>query len=140
MFNQKPKKKEEKTEVNAAEEAEAEVAQVPVKQTGVSTDNLKELIEKNIKWSQVIYNQNKQIKHRLTMITVLAWLKVFLIVVPIILGIIYLPPLIKEIWGQYGQMLFGGTAGSVSSVKDLNNILGSLSSEQVKEGLKLLGR
>ena len=66
---------------------------------------IKELIEKNIKWSQVIYNQNKKIKHRMTMLVVGNYLRLLLIIVPIILGIIYLPALFGDMWQQYGSTL-----------------------------------
>ncbi|PLX26437.1 hypothetical protein C0581_04500 [Candidatus Parcubacteria bacterium] len=66
---------------------------------------LKELIEKNIKWSQVIYNQNKKIKHRMTMMVIGSYLRLLLIVAPIILGIIYLPPLMSNLWEQYSATL-----------------------------------
>ncbi|HAT03767.1 MAG TPA: hypothetical protein DCS29_03275 [Candidatus Magasanikbacteria bacterium] len=79
---------------------------------------LKDLIEKNIKWSQVIYNQNKKIKHRLTLMVVGSYLRLVLILAPIILGIIYLPPLLNNLWNQYSDSL-GLQGVSFSEISDL---------------------
>ncbi|MBU0597206.1 hypothetical protein KJ641_04355 [Patescibacteria group bacterium] len=100
-----------------------------------SNDSLKELIEKNIKWSQVIYNQNKEIKHRLTLMTVATWVRILLFVIPIVLAIIFLPPLLDSVLGQYGDLLNSGGGGL-----DINSILDSLTPDQVEQGMKLLNR
>jgi len=72
----------------------------------VASDSLKELVEKNIKWSQIIYEQNRKIKHRLTWMAVGSYLRLALFIVPLILGIIYLPPLLSDVMQQY-QSVFG---------------------------------
>lgn len=68
-------------------------------------EELKKLIEKNIKWSQVIYNQNKKIKHRITMMVVGSYIRLFLILVPIIIGLIYLPDFIDAYFSKYSGIL-----------------------------------
>lgn len=74
---------------------------------------LKELIEKNIKWSQVIYEQNKKIKRRLTLMVFGNYLRLIIILTPIIFGIIYLPPLIQKLFENYGGVFesVGGKQG-----------------------------
>lgn len=95
-----------------------------------SHDSLKDLIEKNIKWSQVLYTQNKAIKRRLTIMAFGSYVRLVLILTPIILGIIYLPPLVADWLGKYHDLLntasssipleqifeqlFGGGASSTS--------------------------
>lgn len=69
---------------------------------------LTELIEKNIKWAQVIYNQNKKIQRRLSWMVFGSYFKLFLILVPLILGIIYLPPILSDFFTQYKQVFGGG--------------------------------
>lgn len=140
MKNKKAKKKEldKNSSLEAIEDQEIKeppVAEMRVSASGMSFE-IKELIQKNIKWSQVIYNQNKQIKHRLTLMTVASWVKLALIIIPIILGIIFLPALIQDVWGQYGELLKTSGSGGF----DLNSILNALSPEQVKETTKLLGQ
>ena len=67
-------------EVTLEEEKEPPKPERPVKD--MSTDELKSLVEKNIKWSQVIYNQNKKIKRRLTLMVLGSYLRFLLIIAP----------------------------------------------------------
>jgi len=66
-----------------------------------SHESLKELIEKNIKWSQVLYHQNKAINRRITFMAIGGYIRLALILIPIILGLIYLPPIINEMLDKY---------------------------------------
>lgn len=86
-------------------------------------DDLKKLIEKNIKWSQIIYEQNKKIKNRLTLMIVGSYLKIFLILAPIIIALFYLPPFINQIMKTYGGLLpsQGGTSSGI--MDELNKLL-----------------
>src|SRR3989344_2178533 len=65
---------------------------------GSDLSELRELLEKNIKWSQVIFEQNKRMKKRLTMMSVAGYIRLIIILVPIVLGLIYLPPILREVW------------------------------------------
>ena len=88
--------------------------------SGMVHDELKELVEKNIKWSQVIYNQNKKIKHRLTMMVIGNYVRLLLILAPIILGIIFLPALFDQ-YMSYFSTLLGGESGM--TLYDLGSLL-----------------
>lgn len=148
MSKEKEKKlKKEDTD----NELEVEEMAVPVAPAAVgaakASDNdndLKELIEKNIKWSQVIYNQNKKIKHRLTMMVVGSYLRLALIIVPIVLGIIYLPPLMEKFFEQY-QDVMGGVVFPVN-ITDLfqqlknNGTSINLNDPQLQESLRAMQR
>jgi len=68
-------------------------------------DGLEELIKKNIQWSQIIYEQNKKIKRRITFMVVGSYLRLALFFIPLILGIIYLPVLLGNVWGEYSSLL-----------------------------------
>lgn len=85
-------------------------------------ESLKALIEKNIKWSQVIYNQNRKIQGRLSWMVFGSYFRLFLILVPIIVGIIFLPPLISDFMKQYGSSL----SGSQQNLKEYLEIFRSL--------------
>ncbi|MFA4831415.1 MAG: hypothetical protein WC862_05435 [Patescibacteria group bacterium] len=100
-----------------------------------SGDDLKVLIEKNIKWSQIIYEQNKKIKHRITLMAVGSYVRLLIIIVPVILGIIFLPPLFKEVWNQYSQLLFGGADRGLG---DAEEIFSQVSGDQMGELLKMI--
>lgn len=63
---------------------------------GADLSWLKDVLEKNLKWSQIIYEQNRRINRKLAWAAVANWLRLLIIAVPIILGLLYLPPIIKE--------------------------------------------
>lgn len=92
------------------------VKEEPVKK--IDSNELKELVEKNIKWSQVIYNQNKKIQHRLTWMVVGSYVRLALLLAPIIVGLIYLPPLIIEFLRNYGSA-FGIDSNTFSQFGDV---------------------
>lgn len=77
-----------------------------------SDQTLKELMEKNLKWSQIIYEQNRKINNKLLWSAIADWLRVLLIVVPLVLGIIYLAPLLKGMISQYADLLGNGQTTS----------------------------
>lgn len=106
-----------KESFDAIQKKEKVVEKIELKKD-LSNAELKELIEKNIKWSQVIYNQNRKINRRLTWMTIGSYLRLALIIVPLILGIIYLPPLIMEFLENYGST-FGIDANTFSQFGDL---------------------
>lgn len=68
-------------------------------------DELKDLMIKSIQWSEAVYNQNKKIQNHLRWISIAGFLRLFIILIPIILGIIYLPPLFASVWDQYQSIL-----------------------------------
>lgn len=91
--------------------------------SGGKEDDLKKLIEKNIKWSQIIYQQNKKIKNRLTLMVVGSYLKIFLILAPIIIAIFYLPPFINQIMKTYGGLLPSQGGSPTGIMDELNKLL-----------------
>lgn len=111
------------------EENKPEVPPVPVANNG----NLKDLIEKNIKWSQAIYEQNEKIKRRITMMVVGSYLRLLLILVPLVLALIYLPPLLQQALSQYSELL--GIGGNMSG---LDKILSEVSPQDISQILKTI--
>ncbi|MEK7643692.1 MAG: hypothetical protein AAB390_00090 [Patescibacteria group bacterium] len=100
---------------------------VPKKETDHPSDgqggDLKSLIEKNIKWSQIIYEQNKKIKNRLTWMLIGDYLKIFLILAPLIIALLYLPPFISQLMKTYDAILPGQTGAPIGIMDELNKIL-----------------
>lgn len=93
-------------------------------------EEIKKLLEQNLKLTEEIYAMTKKIKSYVTFQKVMSLVYILLIVVPIILGIIYLPPLLKGVFDQYKSILgveFGGNPvesllkGGAGNL-DLNNI------------------
>ena len=78
-------------------------------------EEIKKLLEKNLKLTGEIYKMAKSIKSFILWQRIFSALKILIIVVPIIIGIIYLPPLLKDLINQYQSILGlgGGEAGSM---------------------------
>ncbi len=102
-------------------------------------DDLKSLVEKSIKWTEVVYEQNKKIKYRLNLIIWGGILKWLIILVPTILGIVYLVPLLTPYWKEYSGLLSGTNNGAVKT-EQLNNVLQGVSSSQLQEIMKSLNK
>lgn len=73
---------------------------------------LKELLEKNLEYNKAIYEQVEKTRKYIFWGRVVEAVKLTIIVVPIILGILYLPPLIKSFFSFY-QGLLGGAGGGL---------------------------
>src|SRR3989344_1972442 len=124
MFRHKEIKNDE---INKSSSSQEEVGGVAgVEKKSPSTDkpepSLKELIEKNLKWSQIIYEQNRKINNKLLWSAVANWLRLLVIVVPIILAFIFLPPLLKKAWSQYGDLL-GNAPATGAKQNSFENVL-----------------
>lgn len=84
-------------------------------------DNIKKLLEKNLELTEEILKMTKSIKNFTTHQRIFGILKLLIIVVPIILGIIYLPPLLKGITEQYKELLGikSEASGNITGLLDL---------------------
>ncbi|MSU75804.1 MAG: hypothetical protein EXS55_04815 [Candidatus Magasanikbacteria bacterium] len=98
---------------------------------------IKELLEKNLKWSQIIYEQNRKINTKLLWMNIGSWFRVFIIIAPVILGVIFFPSLYRKFQDRYGALFSiptNATKPSSSSVDEMLKVL-SLTAEQ-KEQLR----
>lgn len=110
-------------------------------------DSLKGLIEKNIRWSQANYELSKKINRKLLILVWGSYLKWLLILVPLILGAIYLPPLLNSLFSQY-QGLLGGTGtmnglnilGNLNNQGDLNSLLKQIPADKLQELMKVINK
>ncbi|PIR03169.1 MAG: hypothetical protein COV60_01760 [Candidatus Magasanikbacteria bacterium CG11_big_fil_rev_8_21_14_0_20_43_7] len=107
---------------------------------------LAELMKKNIQWSEAIFQQNKKIARTLKWSMIGSYLRLALILIPLIIGIIYLPPLLSAVWSQYQSVIGLGTGvpggeneslqmlieqfGGGASAIDVQNFLGKFSGGQ----------
>lgn len=100
-------------------------------------ESLEDLVRKNLKWSQIIYEQNRKINNKLLWSAVASWIHVLIIVIPLILALLYLPPLLKNVWSQYSNLL--GGENSTSSQSTVDSFLKMLNLDPAKqEQLKAL--
>lgn len=86
-------------------------------------EEIKKILEQNLELTKEIYVMTKKIKGYVTFQKVMSLVYIMLIVVPIVLSIIYLPPLLKGVFDQYKEVL-GIQPGSDSSIKNLLNGVG----------------
>jgi len=84
---------------------------------------LEELVRKNLAITESLQVQIHKIKRYIFWQYFASIFYFVLIVGPIILGIIYLPPLLKNVIAPYQELLGGGKAGGM----DINSILNGLS-------------
>ena len=102
---------------------------------------IKELLEKNLKWSQIIYEQNRKINSKLMWQSIFGWVRALLILVPLVWSLWYLPGFIKNLQNTYGP-LFGLKPvvqnSNTSSVDQLLKVLplDAAKQEQLKALLK----
>jgi len=83
-------------------------------------EDIKKLLEENLKLIQETHQMVKSIKKYIFMQSVWGFLKILIIVVPIILGFIYLSPLLKDAFKQYQNILGLQGAINLDSLGDEN--------------------
>ena len=69
-----------------------------------NNDDLKKLLELNLEKNEEILLISKDIKRYIKWQQIWSTLRFLLIAVPIVLGFIYLPPLLKDIFAQYRDL------------------------------------
>lgn len=74
-------------------------------------EEIKKLLEENLIYSKENYKYAKSIKRMLMFDQVMSVVKIVLVVVPLIWGVLYLAPYLKQVTGMYSELL-GGTSGS----------------------------
>jgi len=100
---------------------------------------IKELLEKNLKWSQIIYEQNRKINNKLMWSAVASWLRTFLILIPLILAILFLPAFIRGLQDTYGSLLGNKTTSVTPNINSIEQLLKILPLDPAKqEQLKML--
>jgi len=83
-------------------------------------EEIKKLLEQNLKLTQEIYTMTKKIRRYLAWQRLVSFFYLIIIVAPIILGIIYLPPLLRSVYNQYKGLL-GVQAGTTNPIQSLIN-------------------
>lgn len=92
--------------------------------TAEEARQVKKLLEQNLGLTKEIYAMTKKIKSYLAWQRLVGLVYLFLIIAPIILGAIFLPPLLKPMIDQYKDLLGvqpGVGSLNVNSVKNLLN-------------------
>ncbi len=99
---------------------EKETMHAPDTET-VATGDLRGLAIKNIQWSEAVYNQNKKMLKHMRWASIMGTLRLIILLIPIILGIIYLPELLSGMWEQYQSTL--GISGNIPDNETLRVLI-----------------
>jgi len=86
-------------------------------------EEIKKLLEKNLELNEEIYHMVRDLKNYIFWQRIWSVFKVLIIVVPLIIGFIYLPPLIKDMFTGY-QSLLGENANGLGGDLFKNGIGG----------------
>ncbi|MDO8592933.1 MAG: hypothetical protein Q7R92_04185 [bacterium] len=81
-------------------------------------EEIKKLLEQNLELTKEVYAMTKKIKNYITFQKVMSVFYILIIVVPVILSIIYLPPLLKNVFDQYKDLL-GVQSGAGNPLENL---------------------
>ena len=127
-------KKIEEPEVLSKEKIDA------IKDDPVTLEKIKELLTNNLKWSQIIYEQNRKINRKLFWASFFDYLKIALIVIPLVVGFFYLLPGINNLLNA-ADIFSGGKDGTSEQGASLDAFLNQLPLDQAKkEQIKTLLR
>ncbi len=89
-----------------------------------SDEDLRRMVEKNLKLTEDLHEKVKKINRFVVWSQIMGFIKIVLILGPIIIGIIFLPPLLKDVFKEYRQILEAGTG---AAGVDLNSLSPGLS-------------
>lgn len=68
-----------------------------------SAEDMKNILQKLVEQNEENYKLLKKIRSYQNMQTIVSYLKILIVVVPIVWGVIYLPSILKPFWNEYLQ-------------------------------------
>ena len=99
----------------------------------MENEEIKKLLKKNLELTEEIHGMVKSVKRYVIWQRVFSILKILIILVPIILGIIYLPPIAKRAYEQYKEIMGFSSNPIDISVENLKSILAPDILDKLKE-------
>ncbi len=87
--------------------------------TAKEAGQVKKILEENLKLTKEIYKMTKSIKSFVLWQRIFGALKILIIVVPIVLGIIYLPAILEKAFTPYKELLDIEDVGGTGNILDL---------------------
>lgn len=103
-------------------------------------EQVQKLSEKNLEYTKEIYKLTKKIQGYLFWTRVMSTLKLLLVIAPIILALIYLPPIIKKTISTYQELLGGKEGASLLIQEQLKKFLEKNESQNLPEEIEKLMR
>lgn len=101
----------------------------------VTLEKINELLTNNLKWSQIIYEQNRKINRKLLWSSIFNYLKILIIIIPLVVGFFYLLPDINNLLRAADIFSGAGSSkeGAVSQEAFLDNFLKQFPIDQAKQ-------
>lgn len=96
---------EEPLEPEELEELEAPTTAESLSDVAAAVTEMRRELRKSLAWSQIIHQQNKRIQRRLTMMTVGNYIRLLILLSPLIIAAIYLPPIIRRAVEFYDNVM-----------------------------------
>lgn len=87
-----------------------------------SLDTVRELLEKNLKWSQIIYEQNRRINSKLFWTAFASWFKILLFIAVLAVSVFLLSPLVQQVINAYSAILGGGNSAQATEPSSAANL------------------
>jgi hypothetical protein len=76
-------------------------------------DDLKSLLEENLKYSKAIYASTEKMRRYMLWGQIFGFIKIFVIIVPLVIGFWYLKPYLLQVSETYQQLLGEGVGANV---------------------------
>lgn len=103
--------------------------------------SLRDLVEKNLKWLQIIYEQNRRISRHLLWSTFFSWFKWVILICVLAWGAWYAWPTARDLLAQYQAISRGVTFGQTIDQSTLDKILKMIPlNDAEKEQIKAMNK
>ena len=94
------------------------------KNNQVSQEEIKKLLEKNLELNQEIYVLVSKMNKWIFWQRIWSVLKIAVIIIPLAIGFLYLPPLLKDAFSQYQELLgIGSSSSTLNSLMEYQDLL-----------------
>jgi hypothetical protein len=84
---------------------------------------LRELLEKNLKWSQIIYEQNRRINSKLFWGAIGSWFRIILFFAVLTGSALFLSPFFKQFIDVYNSFARQAAVGPISPTSSIESVL-----------------
>ena len=94
--------------VQKSEKVPVPISRPPINQPAEAADHaaqLSDLLQKNLAATERMALLLERVDRQLAWQRIWSVVKIFIILVPLLLGLIYLPPLFQQVFSQYEQLL-----------------------------------
>ncbi len=87
-----------------------------------SPETLRALLEKNLKWSQIIYEQNRKVNRKMLWTLIIGWIELFVLLVPLALLALAAPTIWRTFSQTYSELLNSSPTSATSSASLLESL------------------